>query len=126
MMARLYIIILSILISFSAYGQMIKTLPTSTVVDNLTYFLGQESFIGGSWSNAYKIPATQMASYITGGGATVVFNKYGTVIYSGDSIKIDTSIHYFIPKWLGDISYFNYSDTLNGKVYSQTQVNYLF
>jgi len=67
-------LILFIFIPISCFCQQIKTLPSSSSVTANTYFLGMQYNGGANWSNAQKIPASQIADYIgiISGGVTSV------------------------------------------------------
>ena len=102
MMVNRYIITISLLFSFSSIdAQMIKTFPTSPVVDTNTYFLSQEFQGGTSWSLAMKTPANQIKTFIgsVSGGVTSISQGYGLIlspnpIVSTGSAKIDSNTIY--------------------------------
>lgn len=68
MTAMRFLIIFSI-ISLNVCAQQIGTLPTSSVVNSNTYFVGQQQS-GGVFGNALKIPASQIAAYVVTSGVT--------------------------------------------------------
>lgn len=84
-MRNLFLILLFFPLLAYPQGKEIKTLPTSSGVDANTYFIGQQ-YSSGIFSNALKIPASQVLSYIASTSGVSSFNaRTGVVtLISGD------------------------------------------
>lgn len=72
-MKKLLLVLLLLPLFAYPQGKEIKTLPTSGSVDNNTYFIGQQ-YTSGVFSNALKIPASQIMSYIASTSGVSTFN----------------------------------------------------
>ena len=95
--SALFAICLILACAISCNAQMIKNLPTSTIVDKNTYLLSQEFQGGTTWSLAQKSPMAQIWRYIkdsvSAGSGTVTSISITTpsVLYTVSPTTITTS-----------------------------------